>query len=81
MTALTPAELRVVQRVALGGTCEEIAAGCGCVRSTIKQHRQHAMAKIGVHNTVALTHYCLATGIVDNLYDAQGSLAAKTEAA
>jgi NarL family two-component system response regulator LiaR len=47
---LTPRELEILQRVAVGDTSSEIAIGLGMSRHTLRTHIQNVLTKLGVHS-------------------------------
>lgn len=54
---LTPRELEILQRMADGGSTEQIAAGLGMSRNTLRTHVQNILTKLGVHSKLeALVH-------------------------
>ena len=56
---LTPAERRVLQRIAQGGTSSEIAATLGISAKTVENHRTHICRKLGLHGPQALLRFAL----------------------
>lgn len=66
--ALTPRELQVAMRLALGATNREIAKELGIDQKTVDTHRAHALSKIGAKNNVVLARIALRSGLT-NLID------------
>jgi len=61
---LSERELELVPVFGLGGTDDEIAGRVGLSRLTIKSHRQHILAKLGLHRSVDLVHWAIRNGFV-----------------
>jgi two-component system, NarL family, response regulator NreC len=61
---LTPRERQVIQLLAAGRTSREIAAYLGISQKTAMTHREHVMAKLGLHSRAELVRYALRKGIV-----------------
>lgn len=61
---LTPAEIRVVRRIALGWTTLEIAALFGCSHWTVKSHVKNARMKLEASNHAHLVAICLIEDLI-----------------
>jgi DNA-binding NarL/FixJ family response regulator len=61
---LTLREREVTQLVVEGRSSKEVACVLNISTKTAETHRQNAMAKLGVHNVVQLTHYAIGKGII-----------------
>ncbi|MGW3493128.1 LuxR C-terminal-related transcriptional regulator [Streptomyces sp. NPDC001020] len=59
---LTPAQLRIVQKVADGESTDTIAAQLSITTGTITAQIQHCGQKLGVRGRAAVVHACLVTG-------------------
>ncbi len=57
-------ELELLPVFGLGGTDDEIAERVGLSPLTIKSHRQHILAKLGLHRSVDLVHWAIRNGFV-----------------
>jgi DNA-binding NarL/FixJ family response regulator len=62
---LTSREVEVLQLVAEGMANKQVAAELGISTKTVEKHRDHLMAKLGIHDTAGLTRYAAATGIIE----------------
>jgi two-component system, NarL family, response regulator DevR len=62
---LSGRELELLPLFGRGLTDAEIAARCALSVLTIKTHRQHTLAKLGLHRTVELIHWAIAHGFVE----------------
>ena len=60
---LTGQERKVLQLIAEGSSTKEIAAVLGLSFNTVHTHRNHAMAKLGLHKQADLIHYAIKAGI------------------
>lgn len=60
--ALTPREVEVACRIALGLSTQEMARELGVAVSTIKRHRANLLAKLGTSSSVDVTRYVLQRG-------------------
>jgi two-component system nitrate/nitrite response regulator NarL len=47
---LTPREIEILQRMADGGSTEQIAVELGMSRNTLRTHVQNILTKLGVHS-------------------------------
>lgn len=56
---LTPAERRVLQLVAQGGTSAGVAEALGISPKTVENHRLHICGKLGLHGPQALLRFAL----------------------
>lgn len=63
-TKLSPRVEEVVRLVALGNSCKEIAHKMGISGKTVEGHVTDAHKKLGVNNSVQLTHYAIRNGLV-----------------
>jgi two-component system response regulator NreC len=61
---LSDREIGLLPRFGLGLTDQEIAAQSGLSPLTVKSHRQHIMAKLGLHRTPELIHWAIQHGFV-----------------
>jgi DNA-binding NarL/FixJ family response regulator len=61
---LTPRERQVIQLLAEGRTSREIAHYLGISLKTAMTHREHVMAKLGLHSRAELVRYAIRKGIV-----------------
>jgi len=61
---LTPREREVVQLVAEGRTCKEIATDLGISTETARTHRTNVMRKLELHSTAELVRYALRNSLV-----------------
>jgi DNA-binding NarL/FixJ family response regulator len=59
LAALSPAERRVLQRIAGGLTSAEIGQALGISPKTVENHRTHICRKLGVHGPQALLRFAL----------------------
>jgi DNA-binding NarL/FixJ family response regulator len=66
---LTPSELAILKALSIGKTAKEIGSQLGIEPKTVATHRTNLMYKLDIHKTVLLTHYSIAHGLVDLLYD------------
>jgi DNA-binding NarL/FixJ family response regulator len=62
---LSDRELGLLPGLGRGLTDEELAAQAGVSALTVKSHRQHIMAKLGLHRTPDLIYWAIAHGFVD----------------
>ena len=62
--ALTPRELEVIGRVALGGTSQEIADDLFVTPETVRTHVRNAMAKTGTRTRAHLVAAAICRGLV-----------------
>ena len=63
---LTPRESEVLQLIAEGKANKETAALLGIAIKTVEKHREHLMAKLGIHDTAGLTRYAIGAGIIES---------------
>ena len=47
-----------------GRANKETAAALGISIKTVEKHRQSLMTKLDIHDVAGLTHYAIATGVV-----------------
>ena len=66
---LTRRQLQVIKLVALGFITKEIADNLGISLKTAEKHRMWAMQRLGIKDVATLTHYALAHGLVENIYN------------
>ncbi|MFD8716865.1 helix-turn-helix transcriptional regulator [Streptomyces sp. NPDC059629] len=59
---LTPAQLRIVQKIADGESTAAIAAQLSITTGTINVQVQHCGQKLGVSGRAAIVHACFVTG-------------------
>ena len=64
--SLTPRESEVLARIAAGLSNKEIASALGISVRTVETHREHIMAKLGIHNVAGLTRYAVERGLIAN---------------
>lgn len=62
---LSDRELGLLPGLGRGLTDDELAAQAGVSSLTVKSHRQHIMAKLGLHRTPDLIYWAIAHGFVD----------------
>jgi DNA-binding NarL/FixJ family response regulator len=62
---LSDRELSLLPGLGRGLTDEELAAQAGVSALTVKSHRQHIMAKLGLHRTPDLIYWAIAHGFVE----------------
>lgn len=62
---LSDREIGLLPGLGRGQTDEEIAARAGLSALTVKSHRQHIMAKLGLHRTPDLIHWAIRHGFVE----------------
>jgi len=63
---LTPRERDVLRAAGDGLGVRETATRLGLSENTVKTHRKHLMAKLGLHDSLAVTRYALAAGLSVN---------------
>ncbi|WP_299284509.1 response regulator transcription factor [Thermoflexus sp.] len=61
---LTPRELEVLRRIALGYTNRQIAEELGISIRTVETHRANLMGKLGVNSRVELVRYAREHGLI-----------------
>jgi two-component system nitrate/nitrite response regulator NarL len=61
---LTQREREVLIGIAEGLSNKEIAGNLGVGVRTIETHREHIMAKLGIHTVAGLTKFAIAKGMV-----------------
>ncbi|MBI2518385.1 MAG: response regulator transcription factor [Opitutae bacterium] len=59
---LSTRELELMPRFGLGQSDAEIATALGLSNHTVKSHRQHVMAKLGLHSAPRLIHWAIDHG-------------------
>jgi two-component system response regulator NreC len=67
-------ELELLPIFGLGCTDDEIAARVGLSPLTVKSHRQHILAKLGLHRSVDLVHWAIRSGFAAHPALATGRL-------
>lgn len=65
-TRLTPREIEVLQLIAEGKANKETARILGIGVKTVEKHREHLMAKLGMHDTAAITRYAISSGVIES---------------
>lgn len=65
VSALTPRERQVLQRIAAGRLNKQIASELGISAKTSEKHRYSLMEKLNIHDTAGLTQYAIAAGITE----------------
>jgi DNA-binding NarL/FixJ family response regulator len=65
VSILTPREIEVVRRVALGETNKSIAAQLNVSLKTVDTHRTAAMRKLGLHTAVELTLFAVRNRLIE----------------
>lgn len=63
---LSASELKLMPLFSRGWGDAEIATAVGLSALTVKSHRQHVMAKLGLHRTPQLIHWAIRAGFGDN---------------
>jgi DNA-binding CsgD family transcriptional regulator len=63
---LTPRELEIVERVALGRSTPQIAADLNLSPATVRSHVRNAMVKTGAHTRAQLVALLLGDGLARN---------------
>ena len=61
---LSTREREVLRYLAHGENTKTIASLLEISPKTVETHRQHIMAKLGINNVVALTHYAIRHGLI-----------------
>src|SRR5206468_2485479 len=61
--SLTPREVQVLKCIAEGNSTKQVAVQLGIAFKTAACHRQHLMAKLGVHDTANLVRCAIRRGI------------------
>lgn len=67
-TQLSKRERAVAILICRGWSSKQIAGELCISIKTVEKHRQSVYDKSGIHNMVILTHWALATGLVQNHY-------------
>ena len=62
---LTLRQKEVLRLIAEGKANKQTAAELCISIKTVEKHRQILMDKLGIHGTVALTHFAIAAGVVE----------------
>jgi len=63
---LTPREVEVLRLIAEGKANKEAAAMLSIGIKTVEKHREHLMAKLGIHDTAGLTRHAIAAGVIES---------------
>lgn len=66
---LTARELEVLRLTALGLMWKEMSGELGISPKTIEKHAGKLRKRLGIFDTARLTHYALANGLIQNLYE------------
>jgi len=64
--ALTPREIDVLRRIALGYTNRQIADELSISLRTVESHRANLMERLGLHSRVELVRYAADHGLLDD---------------
>jgi two-component system response regulator NreC len=62
---LSDREREILGHIAEGKTTAEIAAALYLSPHTVQSHRDHIMAKLGLHSKAALIRYAIAKGLIE----------------
>ena len=62
---LTSREAEVLQLIAEGKANKQTAAALHISIKTVEKHRTSLMTKLDIHDVAGLTHYAIATGVVE----------------
>jgi two-component system, NarL family, nitrate/nitrite response regulator NarL len=62
---LTKREAEVLQLIVEGRANKETAGELGISIKTVEKHRQSLMTKLDIHDVAGLTHFAIATGVVE----------------
>ena len=65
VSKLTPRELEVLQHIASGHSKKQIAQKLHISVNTVDNHSNHLMAKLDIHDRVALTRWAIREGLVE----------------
>lgn len=68
---LTDRQRQILSLIALGKSTKEIALELDVSAKTVGYHRMQLMVRLNLFSTIELTHYALATGLVENLFQAK----------
>ncbi len=60
---LTRREIQIVKLIVEGASTREVADALSISEHTVRKHREHINAKLGVHSPAALAMYAIKTGI------------------
>jgi DNA-binding NarL/FixJ family response regulator len=63
---LSPREAEMLQLIAEGRGTKHAARMLGICVKTAEKHREHLMAKLGIHDIAGLTRYAISRGIVES---------------
>ncbi len=61
---ITPREVQVIRRLALGRVNKEVALDLGITVRTVETHRAKIMDKLGIHLIAELVHYAIRNNII-----------------
>jgi len=64
LRVLTPRELEVLKRVAVGSTNQEIADQLVISIKTVQAHRANVMEKLGLRNVTHLVRFAVRAGLI-----------------
>lgn len=70
---LTPREKHIAQLLATNHSAKVVADKLNITENTVDTHRQRIFKKLGLRGQVLLTHYALAHGWVQNIYQKQAT--------
>lgn len=62
---LSSREAELLPLIAEGHVNKEIASELGISIKTVEKHRQHLMRKLNIHHIAGLTHFAIASGIIE----------------
>lgn len=65
LSRLTPRECQVVIHLANGQSVKQTALALGLATSTIDNHRQRIMKKLGVHSVIGLVRLAIREGLIE----------------
>jgi len=57
-------ERQVLQMVAEGNTCKDVARIMGISVKTVEGHRSHIMDKLNIHDVAGLVRYAVGNGLI-----------------
>jgi DNA-binding NarL/FixJ family response regulator len=62
---LSEREIQILKLIAEGNGTKQAAHAMGIAYKTAEGHRSKLMTKLGIHDSVSLTHYAIRVGLVD----------------
>lgn len=65
LAGLTSREAELLPLIAKGHLNKQIASELGISIKTVDKHRQHLMQKLNIHHIAGLTHFAIASGIIE----------------